>query len=86
MKSIEMMPFRNCRVFMKGECKILTSIDDGHYHLSISHKSRYPAWDEIKAAREEHLPMDKTFAMYFPPSEEYVNVHPNCFHLWEVKE
>ena len=85
MRSIELMPFMNCRVFKKGENKILVSIDDGLWHLSISHKDRYPTWDEIKSAREEHLPMDKTFAMYFPPSEEYVNLHQNCFHLWETK-
>jgi len=54
------------------------------WHLSISHPERYPLWDEIKAARNTLLPMDKTFAMMFPPQAEYINVHPNTFHLWQV--
>lgn len=28
----------------------------------------------------EHL----TMAIYIPPEAEYVNVHENCFHLWEA--
>lgn len=54
------------------------------WHLSISHQERYPTWDEIKEARNQLLPMDKTFAMIFPPQEEYVNLHQNTFHLWQV--
>ena len=84
MNYIELMPFRNARVY-QGVCKVLVSVDAGLWHLSISHRERYPTWDEIKEAREEFLPMDKTFAMFFPPSKEYVNIHPNCFHLWETE-
>lgn len=53
------------------------------WHLSISREERYPGWDEIKSAREAFLPLGLTFVMYFPRLDEYVNVHPNCFHLWE---
>lgn len=54
------------------------------WHLSISHPTRYPTWDEIKTARYELLPDEVTMGMLLPPSAEYVNVHPNCFHLHEV--
>jgi len=54
------------------------------WHLSISHPDRYPTWDEIKAARYELLPDEVTMGMLLPPKGEYVNVHPNCFHLHEV--
>jgi hypothetical protein len=54
------------------------------WHLSISHPDRYPTWDEIKAARFRFLPNDVTMAMLLPPKEEYVNLHPNCFQLWEI--
>ncbi|AYO30619.1 hypothetical protein D2962_08275 [Biomaibacter acetigenes] len=66
-------------------CLILISRDDGRLHLSISHKERYPTWDEIKQARYDLLPRTKDFAMILPKDGEYVNLHPNCFHLWEVK-
>lgn len=54
------------------------------WHLSISCARRYPTWDEIKQARYGLLPDAITMAMLLPPSAQYVNVHPNCFHLWEV--
>lgn len=61
--------------------------DDGEgigLHLSISHPSPYPTWDEIKEAREKFLPDELTFAMLFPPKAEYVNLHKNCFHLYQA--
>ena len=67
-----------------GECYIIVSIDDGKWHLSISHPNRYPTWDEIKKARYKFMPKDITAAMFLPPEKEYINVHPNCFHLWQI--
>lgn len=67
-----------------GECLALVSKDDGKWHLSISHPDRYPTWDEIRDARYEFIPDEVTMAMLLPPKGEYVNLHPNCFHLWEV--
>ena len=54
------------------------------WHLSISHPTRYPKWDEIKEARYKFLPDEVTMAQILPPRGEYVNVHPNCFHLHEI--
>jgi hypothetical protein len=68
-----------------GDFIIMVTVDDGHWHLSISHKSRYPTFDEIRDARYKYIPNEVVMAMLFPPKEEYVNVHPNCFHLWELK-
>jgi hypothetical protein len=76
------------RLYMKGGCKVLVSREDtGHgpkWHLSISRAERYPGWDEIKDARYSLLPHELTFAMLLPPPDEYVNTHPNCFHLHEI--
>lgn len=72
----------------RGELKILISQDppDNKWHLSISHPRRYPTWDEIHDARYELLPDEITVAMFLPPKEQYVNVHPNCFHLHETDD
>ena len=67
-------------------CLIFIGKEEGLYHMSISHKDRYPTWDEIKQARYDLLSKSKTFAMLLPPEKEYVNIHPNCFHLYEIKE
>jgi hypothetical protein len=54
------------------------------WHLSISHPTRNPTWEEIRDARYELLPDACTVGMLLPPKAEYVNVHPYCFHLHEV--
>lgn len=57
------------------------------WHLSISHPGRYPNWDEIAEARDKLLPADLAFVMLLPAAwDTYVNVHPNCFHLWECHD
>lgn len=71
------------RAFQYGECNVLLNREGGLLHLSISHPSRYPTWDEIKDVRYRMLPPDITAAMLLPPNEDYVNTHPNCFHIWE---
>lgn len=76
--------------YTKGECRVLVSLEPRSkgppkMHLSISCASRYPTWEEIKDARYSLLPMGLTFAQILPPLNEFVNVHPNCFHLWEIE-
>ena len=77
----------NLRFFEKGELQIFTGWTQGDgWHLSISHPDRYPVWDEIRDARYALLPDDVMIAMFLPPMDEYVNVHPNCFQLWEGRK
>ena len=65
--------------------RVITAWHEGQgWHLSISHPSRYPVWDEIRDARYELLPDACTMAMLLPPRGEYVALHPNCFHLHEI--
>jgi hypothetical protein len=54
------------------------------WHLSISFPDRYPTWDEIAEARYRLIPDAANMAIVLPPRSEYVNIHPNCFHLFEV--
>jgi len=79
------------RMFDKGSCKVLVSQEPRPnkgtrtwWHLSISCENRYPTWDEIKDARYSLLPMGLYFAQILPPMNEFVNIHPNCFHVWEI--
>lgn len=77
-------PVRCCRI--NGWMHCILAVEMGLLHLSLSHPRRYPTWDEIKAVRYTLLPDEKTFAILFPPMAQYVNLHPNCFHLHEVPE
>lgn len=71
-----------------GDLTVLVGRESGNkwWHLSISHPNRYPTWDEIKHVRDELLPKDRTFVMFLPREGEYVNLHPNTFHLHEYRE
>lgn len=60
---------------------------EGHgWHVSLSHPARYPTWNEIRDARYDLLPDACLMALLLPPRAEYVNLHPNCFHLHEVMQ
>lgn len=77
------------RVFRMRDCNIIVSLDphsDGRtlWHLSISGHGRDPAWQEIVTARYRLLPDVPEMAMFLPPLDEYVNLHPHTFHLHEV--
>lgn len=62
---------------------IIASVDGGSGHVSIAHNSRYPTWDEILAVRAWAFPDDVEVVMVLARASDYVNVHQNCFHLWE---
>ena len=74
------------RAYKLGECLVIVGHSKLGWHLSISHPRRYPTWDEIKAARYQLTPHQVTMAFILPPPEEYVNVDPTCFHLWEIEQ
>lgn len=87
------------RAFTKGECRVLVSEEPiptdwaknlpgvrTRTHLSISCIDRYPTWEEIKDARYSLCGLGLYMAMVLPPQTEYVNIHPNTFHLFEIPD
>lgn len=69
----------------ESRCRVFFAIEHGRWHLSIAHPKRLPTWEEVREARYHFLPDGVLMAMLLPPKEEYVNVHPFCFHLWEIQ-
>ena len=84
-------PVPYCRAFMWGDLKVFVGREPVgpqgalQWHLRISHPYRYPTWEEIKAARYDHIPDEATMAMLLPPKSQWVNIHNNCFHLHEIE-
>ncbi len=79
-------PYTGTRaVFNHAGLIVIVSQEPAGWHLSISHADRYPTWDELRDARYLFLPDGITMAQILPPAAEYVNVHPNCFHLYELE-
>lgn len=50
-------------------------------HVSVSHKSRVPTWNEMSAVKALFVG-DRWAAQLHPPQDQYVNDHPNVLHLW----
>ncbi len=76
---------RPTTAYQCGKLRVLVSHDEAFgWHLSISHPSRYPMWDEIREARYDLVPDEAYMAIIMPPKSEYVNVCKTCFHLFEV--
>lgn len=79
--------FRDCAVLVSREPASFSRVVIAartRWHLSISHPSRYPTWDEIRDACWELIPGDVTMAQLVVPKGEHVNVNKTCFHLWQV--
>jgi hypothetical protein len=70
-----------------GECWVTRFRDAGGLHLTVSHDSRCPSWDEIKTARYRCLPHEETWALLLPPPAEYVDhpLRPYVFELTRVQ-
>lgn len=72
--------------FKNGLCTIIITIDAGLWHLSISTPTESPTYSQIKEARYKFLPDNLYMGQIFPPKAEFVNLHPFCHHLWELKK
>lgn len=82
---------RNTKIFESGDgLGVLVSEDNTPKwgwlkHLSISRHDRYPTWEEILEVKEKIFG-DIDVMMIMPKKSDYVNVHQNCFHLWQTPQ
>lgn len=55
-------------------------------HVSVSTAARCPTWEEMCFVKNLFWSEDECVVQFHPPKSDYVNVHPNCLHLWRWKE
>jgi hypothetical protein len=62
----------------------ISTVKDGSewYHLSVSRPNRLPTWQELMKAKLEFLGPHVEAYQVLPAESDYVNLHPNCLHLW----
>lgn len=72
------------RTYRLGQCSVIVTKEFGEFHMSISHPTRLPKWDEVAEARYRILPDDVTMAMLLPPRAEYLNVNEHCLQLVQI--
>lgn len=85
--------------YVMGECLIMLAYEpvappESYWHLSISHPTREPTWDEIKTAvygieqARAVAESGKAWAQILGQVREgeWVDVHQNCFHLYAIED
>lgn len=72
------------RIKIKGEkYAIVASNGDGWEHVSISHKNKIPSWKIMSTIKDMFFEDDEVVMQLHPKKEDYINMHPNCLHLWK---
>jgi hypothetical protein len=62
--------------------RVIASDGAGWEHVSVSRKDRTPTWDEMCQVKDMFWGPEDCVVQFHPPKSQYVNVHPNCLHLW----
>ncbi len=76
------------RSYTMGQCSILVTRENGFWHLSIAHPTRYPTWLEISHVWYKVIPGAEGIqgALILPKLSEYVNLHSYCMQVHQLPE
>jgi hypothetical protein len=55
----------------------------GWEHVSVSLTNRAPNWREMSFVKDLFWDENETVVQFHPRSDQYVNYHPHCLHLWK---
>lgn len=58
------------------------SFDGGWEHVSVSTARRCPTWEEMCFFKDIFWPPSEECVQYHPNEAEYVNCHKYCLHIW----
>lgn len=61
---------------------VIWSWGEGWEHVSCSYRKRVPTWEEMCKVKEIFFYPEEVAVQFHPRKSEYVNLHPNCLHLW----
>lgn len=62
--------------------RVISGVGLGWDHVSVSLPTRLPTWSEMCHVKRKFFKDDETVMQLHPPESDYVNIHPNCLHLW----
>ncbi len=74
--------------FGKMIASVIWSTGGGWEHVSVApyRRSYTPSWDEMCKVKEMFFHDDEVVVQYHPAKSQYVNIVPNCLHLWRPTE
>jgi hypothetical protein len=61
---------------------MIASDGGGWEHVSVSLPHRSPNWSEMSAVKALFWDPEDVVMQLHPAASEYINMHPNCLHLW----
>lgn len=62
---------------------IATELDGKNWiHISVSRIRNVPNYYDMVYVKEQLLGEDSKAIMVFPPRKEWINIHPNCLHIF----
>ena len=61
---------------------VIASNGGGWEHVSVSRRDRVPTWHEMCQIKDMFFSQDDVVIQFHPAQRDYVNIHPNCLHLW----
>lgn len=69
----------------KWKGSIIASWGGGWEHVSVSPYKHHiiPSWDDMCYIKNLFWNEDECVVQYHPPKSQYVNMMPNCLHLWK---
>lgn len=64
---------------------VIWSCGGGWEHVSVSpyKKKIVPSWDDMCKIKDIFFRDEECAVQYHPPKNQYVNIVPNCLHLWK---
>jgi hypothetical protein len=75
-----------CFVRTDGSMSVLMTAEDHGatkwLHVSVARRDRYPTWDELHFIKNLFIGREEDAVQILPREQDYVNMHPNCFHLY----
>lgn len=66
--------------------RVVASWGGGWDHVSVSHPTRIPTWEEMAWVKDLFFLPEETAMQLHPPVSEYVNNHSRCLHIWKPQQ
>lgn len=63
-------------------CTVIASWGGGWEHVSVCPRNRCPDWEEMSQIKDMFWREDEVVMQLHPAKSNYVNLMPNCLHLW----
>lgn len=72
----------NYGIFQVGPLRLIVAAGGGWDHVSVSHRSRLPTWDEMDAIKRLCFRDDEIAMQLHVSDARKVNTCGTCLHLW----